>query len=63
MNNAVWNAAWFAGYAVILVVAVAFPGWPVIASMVLVIGGFLWLYRVNMKAIDEFYERADRDAG
>ncbi len=63
MSNAVWSAARFAGYAVILAVGVAFPGWPVIASVVLIVGGFLWLYRVNMKAIDEFYERADRDAG
>ncbi len=58
-----WDAARFAAYAVILAVNVAFPGWPVIVVMGLLIGGFVWLYRVNMQAIDDFYERADRDAG
>lgn len=60
MSDPVWTGAKYFGSAVIIAVGVAFPNWLVYASAVLVLGGFVWLYRVNMRAIDEWYEKADR---
>ena len=63
MNNGIWAAAKYAGFAVLVAVGATFPGWPVWAALAVVAAGHVWLYRQSMQAIDEYYERADRDAG
>ncbi len=61
MSDPLWTAAKLVSWAVIVAVGVAFPGWPVYGALFLILGGYVWLFRVNMRAIDEWYERADRD--
>ena len=62
MSDAVWTAARLAGWAVIIAVRVAFPGWPVYVVFLALMAGLMWLYRVNMRLIDEWYAKADRDS-
>jgi len=61
-EDATWTAAKYFGWAVIIAVAAAFPDWVVIAVGVVIVGGFVWLYRLHMRIIDDFYENADRDS-
>ncbi len=63
MNSGVWSGAYYFGIATVLAVDVAFSGWLVWATVVLVLGGQGWVYWKDMQTIDDFYERADRDAG
>ena len=63
MNSPIWAGAYYAGIASVLAVGVAFPGWPAWLAALAVMAGYGWLLRVGLRAIDDFYERADRDAG
>ena len=61
MSDPIWTAAKFVGLAVIIAVGVAFPWWSVYVVLLVILGGYVWLFRVNMRVIDEWYEKADRD--
>ncbi len=62
-SGGLWSGLYYAGIAMVIAVDVAFPGWAVVSALLIVLAGYGWLYRKSMQAIDEWYERVDRDAG
>ncbi len=63
MNSPIWAGAYYAGIATVLAVYVAFPGWPVWLAAFAVMACYGWLLWNGLQMVDEWYERAVRDAG
>ena len=60
MSNAVWAGAYYGGLAVVIAASVGFGnagGW---IAAVGVIAGYWWVLRRSLRAIDDWYERADK---
>ena len=62
MSSPIWSALYFGGLAVIIAVS-ELPSWAVVAATFAVLAGYGLHLRYALLMLDDFYERADRDAG
>ena len=60
MNSAVWAGAYYGGLAIVIVADAAFGSRGSWIAAVGVMAGYWWVLRRSMKAIDDWYEKADR---